>query len=58
MDVNAILEIFEEKKLHYITLSGEELIRSLNVMEYIDIEDKKCQLFINRIEFICMSNCL
>ena len=31
MDVYAILEIFEEKKLHYITLSGEELIRSLNL---------------------------
>ena len=31
MDVNAILEIFEEKKLHYITLSGKEIIRSLNL---------------------------
>ena len=31
MDVYAILEIFEEKRLHYITLSGEELMRSLNL---------------------------
>ena len=58
MDANAILELFEEKKTQFIAFSGEELIRSLNVMEYIDMEDKKCQLFLNRIEFICMSNCL
>ena len=27
-------------------------------MEYIDIEDKKRSLFLNRIDFICMANCL
>ena len=41
MDVNIILEIFEEKKTQYFAFSGAELITSLNVMEYIDIEDKK-----------------
>ena len=58
MDVNSIIEIFEEKKTQYFTFSGEELITALNVMEYIDIEDKKRSLFLNRIEFICMANCL
>ena len=58
MDVNTILEIFEEMKTQYFTFSGAELITSLNVMEYIDIEDKKRHLFLNRIEFICMANSL
>ena len=50
MDVNTILEIFEEMKTQYFTFSGAELIKSLNVMKYIDIEDKKRHLFLNRIE--------
>ena len=56
MDVNAILDIFEEKKTEYFAFSGAELLTSLNVVEYIDIEDKKGHLFLNRIEFICMAN--
>ena len=58
MDVNTILEIFEEKKTQYFTFSGEELISSLNLIEYVDIEDKKRNLFLNRIDFICMANSL
>ena len=58
MDVNTILEVFEEKKTQYFTFSGDELISSLNLIEYVDIEDKKSNLFLNRIDFICMANSL
>ena len=58
MDVNTILDSFEEKKTQYFTFSGEELISSLNLIEYVDIEDKKSNLFLNRIDFICMANSL
>ena len=58
MDVNTILEVFEEKKTQYFTFSGEKLISSLNLIEYVDIEDKKSNLFLNRIDFICMANSL
>ena len=58
MDANTILGLFEEKKIQFVAYSGEELIKSLNKLEYIDMEDRRSQLFFNRIDFICMSNCL
>ena len=56
--VQFIDKIFEEKKTQYFTFSGEELISSLNLIEYVDIEDKKSNLFLNRIDFICMTDSL
>ena len=52
MDVNTIFEIFEVKETQYFAFSGKQLIALLNVLEYIDIEDKKRHLFLKRIWYL------
>ena len=34
------------------------MLQALNYKEYVGIESKKHDLFLQRIEFICMANCL
>ena len=58
MDVNSILLILVDKTRAYLGLSGKELLQALNYKEYVGIESKKHDLFLQRIEFICMANCL
>ena len=58
MDRNSVLRYFEEKKIHYSAFSGEDLLQALNLQEFIHIEDKKRDLFLKRIDFICMAKSL
>ena len=58
MDENTILEYLEEQHALYLPLGSNELLNSLNAMEFIHIDDKKRELFFNKIEYICMSKSL
>ena len=55
MDVNTILRYFEERKLLYSSYNGDLLLQSLNVNEFIYREERRSDLFLKRVDHVCMS---
>lgn len=52
------MQYFEDRNRHYSTFSGENLVHTLNLQEYVNVEDAKRELFTTRIDFICMAKSL
>ena len=55
MDVNTVLRYFEERKLLYSSYHGDLLLQSLNVNEFVYREERRSDLFLKRIDYVCMS---
>ena len=58
MDAKKVLRYFEERKGLYSSYNGEALLQSLNVNEFIYREERRSDLFLKRIDHICMSESL
>ena len=58
MDAGTIWELKRDNMVLYSRMHSVQLMQSLNVKEYVDIEDKKDALFQTRLEFICLAESL
>ena len=57
MDHRAIFEIIDAAVFDMENSTCDELMQLQNFVEYVVIEDKKTELFQDRINFICLANC-
>lgn len=55
MDAADIFQIINESTLDMDNSTCEELVKFLDFIEYVVIEDKKTELFKKRINYICMA---
>ena len=58
MDALTITRYLADRKREYAQLHSQQLLQSLHIKEYVEIEDKKDELFKKRLEFISMSKSL
>ena len=58
MDLRTIINYFEERKVYFHTFNCERLMNSLNFNEYIDREVRKSELFLKKVDFVCMAESL
>ena len=56
MDAPRVLTMFDESKVLMNTAHCDQLMEMLNFVEYVEIEDKKTELFQQRVMYICMAN--
>lgn len=56
MDEGAIFNLINEAAFHMDNSSCDQLMRYLNLLEYVVIEDKKKDIFKERIKYICLAN--
>ena len=40
-DINTVMQYFEDRNRHYSTFSGENLVHTLNLQEYVNIEGRR-----------------
>ena len=57
MDHRAIFEMIDAAVFDMENSTCDELMQLLNYVEHVVIEDKKTELFQDRINFICLANC-
>ena len=57
MDHRAIFEMIDAAVFDMENSTCDELMQLLNYVEHLVIEDKKTELFQDRINFICLANC-
>ena len=58
MDALTITTYLADKKMEYSRLHSRQLLQSLHLKEYVEIETKKDELFMKKMEFISMSKSL
>lgn len=58
MDENTIIEYLEEKKVAYSVLNHRQVLESLHFKEYVEIEEKKDEVFKKRMNFFVLAKCL
>ena len=56
MDVPRVMNMFEESKVLMINAHCDQFMDMLDFVEYVAIEDKKTELFQQRLNYICMAN--
>ena len=58
MDENTIIDYLHEKRVAYSVLSHRQVLQSLRFKEYIEIEEKKDEVFKKRMDFFVLAKCL
>ena len=57
MDAREIYQLIDEATFDLENSTCDELMDLLNFVEHVVIDDKKTELFQNRINYICLANC-
>lgn len=58
MDKDTIMDYFREKTVVYSLLSHREVLESLQYKEYVEIEEKKNEIFKKRLDYFVLAKCL
>ena len=56
MDERQVFEVIDEATFNMDNSTCDELVGSLDYIEYVVLEDKKTELFKKRINYICLAN--
>ena len=52
------MDYLDEKKVAYSILSHRQVLQSLRFKEYVEIEEKKDEVFKKRMDFFVLAKCL
>ena len=55
MDLAMVSEYISQKEVHFMQFNCDTLSKMLDNKEYVEIEDKKDELFFKRIDYIAMA---